>query len=232
MGKQERGCGGRQRHRGEGHGEVASRVVDVEGNKRPASVGSSNGRLKLPQGAIDLAGNLDQCQPVAPEDLRMQEGEDRKQGEGQAEDERHGRQPSIRYRLGRALSAMPFRTLLTGMEKPMLGGPILGQITPAVVFVLPAVVSESAHLFGGDRLEVYGSDPEPFVLGGFGHQFAFAVMILSDLLLRPEHLHRFGVAFAKEQPLGLPEADGGGFAGLPFSKAVICRASFSTGAWA
>src|SRR5215831_10996967 len=65
----------------------------------------------------------------------------------------------------------------TGMQKSMPEGPVLREIVPAVVLLFPAGMTEAPHQRCRERLCVQGSDPEPFMLRGFGCELPASVML-------------------------------------------------------
>src|SRR2546429_10033872 len=71
----------------------------------------------------------------------------------------------------------------------MFESPVLSQIVPAVVLLLPAVMAEPAHQGGGKGLCLQCRNPEPFVLGRLGFQLASAVIVLCELFFWPYHPH-------------------------------------------
>ena len=97
--------------------------------------------------------------------------------------------------------------MLAGMEESVLERPVLGEIVPPVVFVLPAVMAKRAHLRSGESAAIQRGDPKPFLESGFGHQFPAPVMVLCNLLFGPNHSHRLRVILAKRQVARLPELD-------------------------
>ena len=61
--------------------------------------GRADGRLELPQAAVELAANLQKAGVIQPEQLGMQNGESRGQNESQAQDQHHRGQSAIRHGL-------------------------------------------------------------------------------------------------------------------------------------
>jgi hypothetical protein len=67
---------------------------------------------------------------------------------------------------------------------PPFGTGSLPFIVPAVVLLLPAAVTQLAHQHSGEGFVVpQRRIPEPFLLSGFGYQFATSVVVLCQFLL-------------------------------------------------
>src|SRR5579864_272696 len=90
--------------------------------------------------------------------------------------------------LGDGLGAVP-----AGVEKAMFEGPVLSQIVPAVVLLLPAAMAQPAHQLGRKGLSIQSRNPEPFVFRRFGLKLSPAVMVLGELLFGPHHSYGHGV---------------------------------------
>jgi len=73
-----------------------------------------------------------------------------------------------------------FGAVPASVEKSVFESPMLGQIHPAVVLILPAAVPQLADDPSGKGLLGQGGDPEPFVVGGMRSQFSFAVTSVSQ----------------------------------------------------
>ena len=98
-----------------------------------------------------------------------------------------------------------FGAVLTSMQKSVLERPVLREIVPSIVFVLPAVMAKTnalstlapADLWGGKDFGVQRGNPHPLVSGGLGNQLPAAVMILCDFFLGPDHCHRLRIIFSE-----------------------------------
>ena len=104
-----------------------------------------------------------------PQELRLrkmttlQEANGFLRQEYQAEFNRRFAVTAAASRAKSCLGAVP-----AGVEKAMFESPVLSQIIPAVVLLLPAVMAEPAHQGGGRGLCLQRGNPEPFVLGRLG----------------------------------------------------------------
>jgi len=83
--------------------------------------------------------------------------------------------------------------MATGVQKTMLQGPVLGQIVPPIVFLLPALMAQLTYQGGREGLRHQRANPEPFVIGSFGLKLAASVVILSQLLLGTYDPYGLGV---------------------------------------
>src|SRR3954447_8848034 len=115
-----------------------------------ASGRSTDAGWVFPQRAVKLARHFQIAQIVAPKNLRVQQDKRGTQREGQAENERDGGQTAVGHQLPLPGSQHDFGTVLTGVEKVMLERPVLGEIIPAVILLLPTVVPELANLWAGE----------------------------------------------------------------------------------
>ena len=86
--------------------------------------GRADGRLELPQTAIESAADLQKAGVIQPEQLGRQNGESRGQDESQAQDEYHRSQSAIRHGLSAARFRGNLGTMIAGMQKAMLERPI------------------------------------------------------------------------------------------------------------
>ena len=59
-----------------------------------------------------------------------------------------------------------FGPMLASMEESMLEGPVLGEVHPTVVLVLPPAVPELTNHAGGKFRPGQGRNPEPLVIRG------------------------------------------------------------------
>src|SRR5450759_37615 len=183
---------GRWQVEGVGDNERASRFRIGSKNSRLSdwigcrgSVGRADVGREFGNREAQLSGHLNGTHRVAAKDFGMAINESGAQRECQQQNERDGSQSPVGDRLALALFGIRFWAVPAGVQKTMLEGPVLRQIVPAVVLLFPAVMTEPAHQSGGKCLRIQGSDPEPFVLGGFWLKFATAVMILRKLLFGP-----------------------------------------------
>src|ERR1700738_4958932 len=87
----------------------------------------------------------------------------------------------------------------------MFESPVLGQIHPAVVLILPAAVPELADDRSGKGLLGQSGDPEPFVISGMRSQLSLAITLAVKHLFGSHHPHRFRVIDREWQPFGIPE---------------------------
>ena len=93
----------------------------------------------------------------------------------QQRNERDGGQSAVGDGLALTFWGGRFGAVATGVEKTMLESPILSQIVPPVVLLLPAEVTQPAHQHGGEGFGITQSGiPEPFVFSGFRFQLAVA----------------------------------------------------------
>ena len=92
----------------------------------------------------------------------------------------------VNGRGGRAFSlrGAGWRTGPAGVQKAVFEGPVLSQIVPAVILLLPAIVTKPAYHCRGKGLRIERRNPEPFVFRGFRRKFAPAVAILCKRLFR------------------------------------------------
>jgi hypothetical protein len=115
-----------------------------QGAKR-SSVWGSNGRLKLPQRAIELMRDLQHAEAVATEQFGVQPSKDRAEYEGDAKNQRDRLQSVVGQRLELAFGIAALRPMFTSMQEAMLESPVLGEIAPGIVFQPPAIMSELAY---------------------------------------------------------------------------------------
>ena len=103
-----------------------------------------NRRLKLPERAIDLAGDLAQTQPILAKQFGVQQGKGGDQRKRQAQDRQYPHQAVVGNKARRSAGRAVLRPMFTGVQEPVLERRVLGEVIPAAVLVLPAVVSQSA----------------------------------------------------------------------------------------
>jgi len=102
-------------------------------SRRVRSLGRcARGRAHLPEGAIQLAGDLDPGRLITADDLGMQQGEGRREGERQAANQGDRRQAAVRYGLALAGRGQPVGPVFAGMQEAMFEGPMLGEVVPVV----------------------------------------------------------------------------------------------------
>jgi hypothetical protein len=121
---------------------------------------------------MQLAGDFDEGRVVDANDLGMQQREGRGQGKSQAPNQRDGGQSAIGHRFPLAGSGKRLGPMFTGMQEAMLEGPVLGEVVPAVVFVLPTQMPEEPHLPRGESGLLQRGDPDPvvFSMGALAHR--------------------------------------------------------------
>ena len=125
-----------------------------------------------------------------------------------------------------------FGAVLTSMQKSVLERPVLREIVPSIVFVLPAVMAKTnalstlapADLWGGKDFGVQRGNPHPLVSGGLGNQLPAAVMILCDFFLGPDHCHRLRIIFSELEIARFPNLDFIVAAIALFAETVVGRA--------
>src|SRR5213593_4271486 len=124
----------------------------------------------------------------------------RAQREGDQEYKGNGRQSLIGDLHALARSVPVFGTAAASMEEAMLERPVFGEIHPAIVFLLPAVVSEAADERSGKGRSGQGGDPKPFMVGRVGGRYSFPIAVSRQHLLGAEHPHRLGVVAVNGSP--------------------------------
>ena len=110
-------------------------------------------------------------------------------------------------KLALAVRGQLLGTVTAGMQEIMLESPVLGEVIPTVVFLLPAVMSESADNRGGKCTLVQGGEPQPFVLGGARLQRPLTVVILRQGFLGAQDADQFWVVNREGKPFRIPELD-------------------------
>ena len=108
-------------------------------------------------------------------------------------------------KLALAVRGQLLGTVTAGMQEVMLESPVLGEVIPTVVFLLPAVMSEAADKRSGKCALVQSGEPQPFVLGGAGLQFPLTVMILREGFLSTQDADQFWVVNGEGKSFGIPE---------------------------
>ena len=117
--------------------------------------GRSGGLLRIvlrwrpPDPGRKLTRNGDGGPLIELDKLGMAEDKSRADGEGDQRDESHGDPPMVGGQCFVAFRIGQFGAVITSVEKAMLEGPVLGEIHPAVVFLLPPIMAELAN--GGRR---------------------------------------------------------------------------------
>src|SRR5213076_694455 len=96
----------------------------------------------------------------------MPQHKSRAQAEGDQQDECDRLQAAVGHKFSLSGRAAAFGAMAAGMQVTMLEGPVLGEIHPAVVLILPAVMAEATDDRSGKGLGGQIGDPEPFVIGG------------------------------------------------------------------
>jgi hypothetical protein len=129
------------------------------------SIGGADGRLKLPQGAVELAGDFAQAGVVAAEQFAVQKGEGGKQGEAEAKDQGDDRQSALGHRLGTGAIAGP---VTAGMQEAVRERPVRREVIPPLVLDFPAAVSPLPYQGSGEDFGGQGIHPNPLVIGGLG----------------------------------------------------------------
>ena len=110
-------------------------------------------------------------------------------------------------KLALALRGQLLGAVTASMQEVMLESPVLGEVIPTVVFLLPAVMSEAADQRGGKCALVQGGKPQPFVLRVAGLQFSLTVVILREGFLGTQDADQLWVVNGKGKPFGIPELD-------------------------
>ncbi len=100
--------------------------------------------------------------------------------------------------------AMRRGTVSAGVEKAVFESPVLRQVVPAVVLLLPALVAERAYRCRGKHFGIERGDPEPFMFGGCRREFSPAVMILCQRLFGTYDANRERIVHGKRQSIGIP----------------------------
>jgi hypothetical protein len=108
--------------------------------------------------------------------------------------------------------------MFAGVQESVLESPVLGEVVPAVVFVFPAVVSQTADQRGGKCLGIQGGDSHPLVIGGLGLETALTTMLLGDPFPRVHHARGSGMIVGEWQATRMPKFDFGGGVGLRSQK--------------
>ena len=129
---------------------VGEAVSEMEQGAKRSSVWGSNGWLKLPQRAIELARDLQHAEAVATEQFGMQPSKGRAEYEGDAKNQRDRLQSVVGQRLELAFGIAALRPMFTGVQEAMLESPVLGEIAPGIVFQPPAIMSELPHQPDGE----------------------------------------------------------------------------------
>lgn len=172
-----------------------------------------------------MARDFQQAHGIKPIDFRMEPSKGRKKCKRQAADQDDGGQAALGHgtaRPGRGKQLL--RAMPAGMKKPVLEGPVLSQIIPTVVFILPVRVPELAKRSGGDVLLLQGGDPDPLLGGGFGLELSVSIMALSHPLLGAEHAHGLRIAGTERQSLFVPEIHWGALTRLGYLQGGVGRA--------
>src|SRR5882724_110505 len=92
-----------------------------------------------------------------------------------------------------------------GVQKAMFEGPVLGQVVPAIILLLPAIVAKPAYDFGGERFRIQRSDPEPFVFRSFRRELIPSIMILRERFFGTHDPDGLRIVGRKRQAFGVPE---------------------------
>jgi len=87
-----------------------------------------------------LGGHGQAREVVTPDKFGMPQEESRAQGEDDQENQGHGGQTMVGHQFSSA-GLLAFGAVAAGMEKAVLEGPMFGEIHPAIVFQLPAIVA-------------------------------------------------------------------------------------------
>lgn len=111
-----------------------------------------------------------------------------------------------------------------GMQEVVLKSPVLGEVIPTVVFLLPAVMSEAADQRGGKCVRFQGGKPQPLVLCAAGLQVSLTVVILREGFLGTQDADQLWVVNGEGKPFGIPELDLIGLAFVWFHIGGIGRA--------
>ena len=126
---------------------------------------------------MQLGGHRDGREMVAARQFGMPQDKSRAQAEGDQQNQGHRRQTLVGDEFLLSGSVGAFGAVAASVEETMLEGPVLGEIHPAVVLVLPAVVAKAADNGSGKRLGGQSTDPEPFVIGLVRGQFSLPIMV-------------------------------------------------------
>src|ERR1700730_6030426 len=97
----------------------------------------------------------------------MPQDESRAQGEGDQENQGDRRKTVVGNEFPLSARLGAFGAVATGVEEAMLESPMLGEIHPAIVFQLPAVVAEAADDRSRKGRGRQGGNPHPFVSSRF-----------------------------------------------------------------
>lgn len=127
------------------------------------------------------------------------------QRKGQQENQSDGGQTPIGYRLALALIGGGLGTVPAGVQKAVFESPVLGQIIPAIVLQLPAVMTQAANLGRGESQGIERRDPQPFVRSLFLLELTSAVMLLRDHFFGADHAHQARILPRERQTRGVPE---------------------------
>ena len=110
-------------------------------------------------------------------------------------------------KLALAVRGQLLGTVTAGMQEVVLESPVLGEVIPTVVFLLPAVMSEAADKRGRKGALVQGGEPQPFVLGSARLQFSLTIMILREGFLGTQDADQLWVVNREGKSFGIPELD-------------------------
>ena len=156
---------------------------------------------------MQLAGDGEGGEVVATDEFGMPEDEGPTQGGSDQQNQGDGRQTAVGNRLPLSGRVAVWGAMPAGVQKSVFEGPVFGQIHPAVVLVLPAIVAEVAHGGGGKDLPVERGDPKPFMIGGIGGQFPLPIVVSLQHLLGANDSHRLGVLGGERQAFAIPDLD-------------------------
>jgi hypothetical protein len=105
----------------------------------------------------------------------------------------------------------------------MLHRPVLGQIHPSVVLLLPAKVAELTNGGGGEIRLRQSRDPKPFMIGGVRDALAGSKSISFQYFLGADHAHRFRVINGERQAWSVPKLDAVGLLIVLLGEAGVGR---------
>ena len=153
---------------------------------------------------MQLGSHRDGREVVTARQLGMPQDKSRAQAEGNQQNQGDRRQTLVGDEFPLSGRVGAFGAVATGVEEALLEGPVFGQIHPAVVLVLPAVVAEAADDRSGEGLGGQRGDPEPLVIGLLPGQFSPPIAVALQHLFGADHPHRRRVVEGQGQGFGIP----------------------------
>ncbi len=144
---------------------------------------------------------------VAPDEFGVPEDKRRAQGEGDQQNQDDCLQAAIGNGFPLPGGGDLFRAVLASVQESMLEGPMLGEVHPTVVLLLPAAVPQLVNDPGGKGLLRERGDPKPLLISGLQSAFPLAVAVALQHLFGAHHPHRSRMVDGKRQAFGIPKLD-------------------------